>query len=135
MLPLPLYTHHLLTSLLYQPYTPSTLQSIIQKPSISTAKKHPNTHKGHKIQQPPYIFPHLTHHSPFHSPLSATFTNYPCFYLHPNNHYTPTQLQLYRYHHQGVFYVICKQLVWHQTCEFVFANLYLQARDRYSTST
>jgi hypothetical protein len=40
---------------------------------------------------------------------------------------TPT---IYRYYNQGVFYIICKQLFCHWTCEFVIAKLHLQARTK-----
>jgi hypothetical protein len=48
---------------------------------------------------------------------------------------TPPTPTVYRYYHQGVFYIIGKQLFWHQTCEFDIDNLHLQARNRMSTST
>jgi hypothetical protein len=50
-------------------YTPSSLQSLTQAPSTTTAEIHPNTHKGHKTQQPQYFFPH---YSPFLPSLLVT---------------------------------------------------------------
>jgi hypothetical protein len=43
---------------------------------------------------------------------------------------TPPTLTVYRYFHQGVFYTICKQLIWHWTYEYIIPKLHLQARDR-----
>jgi hypothetical protein len=43
------------------------LQSLIQVPYTTIAEKHPNTHKGHKTQQPSYFFPYPS--SSFHPPF------------------------------------------------------------------
>jgi hypothetical protein len=67
-----LNTHHLVTSLLYHctyPHLPAIPDTT---PSITTVEMHLNTHKSHKTQQPPYIFPHP---SPFCSPPTPLFIN------------------------------------------------------------
>jgi hypothetical protein len=49
-----LHTHHLLTSLLYQLYTTPVPFNPWHKHTVIDS----NTHKGHKIQQLPYLFPY-----------------------------------------------------------------------------
>jgi hypothetical protein len=46
-------------------HNPNLLQSLTQAPYTTTTEIHPNTHKGHKNQQPPHHFPtHLPHFPP-----------------------------------------------------------------------
>jgi hypothetical protein len=89
---------------LYQPYTPPDPTIPDTAPSTRTVEIHPNTHKGHKTQQPPYLFPHPLL---FLTLFSATFINYPNFYIYPKTITSPTPT-LYRYYHQGSLYVIGK---------------------------
>jgi hypothetical protein len=65
-----------LTNLLYQLYT--TQPSAIPDTSTTTTEIHPNTHKGHKTQQPPHHFLHSPTPIPA-SPFIATVSNSPNF--------------------------------------------------------
>jgi hypothetical protein len=102
-----LLIHNLLTSLLNNCTHPQP--PAIPDTAFCTTKVeiHPNTHKDHKIQQLPYLFPHpdpllelcLSNTQVSISSLTTIIPS-------P----TPT---VYRQYHQRVFYIICKQLAWH----------------------
>jgi hypothetical protein len=66
-------THHLLTSLLYQPHNPQHKQPLLQQ------QKHTQTHtKATKPSSPKNSSPN---HTPFCPPFKSTFTNFPSFCL------------------------------------------------------
>jgi hypothetical protein len=107
-----LHTHHLLTSLLYQLYTTQP-PSI---PKISTLyynnRNTPKSTKGPKTQDPPIPLSPPNH--PFSCPpflvptLSVTQVSISSLIT-----ITPITHTVCRYYHHGVFYIKCKQLVWH----------------------
>jgi hypothetical protein len=95
---------------------------LTQAPSTTTTKIHPNSHKCHKTQQSLYLFPYPTPLFPS-SFFSATFNNYPNFYISSLlDIETPPTPTVCRYYHQGVFYVICKQLVWYKPVNLLLLN-------------
>jgi hypothetical protein len=60
-------------------HNPNPLQSLTQAPYTTTTEMHPNTHKGHKTQQPLQCSPHSPNPLPA-SPFSAILSNSPNFY-------------------------------------------------------
>jgi hypothetical protein len=87
--------HHPLTSLMNHYTKPYALQTLTQAHSTTKAEIQPNTHKGHTTCYFPYSFPHLPTSFP-NLTSSATFTNFPNFYIYHNNHYSPTQTVITR---------------------------------------
>jgi hypothetical protein len=76
---------------------PSPLQSLTQGPSTTTTEIYPNTHKSHKTQQTPYLFPHPPFPSPlFVPPLPITKVS-----ISSLINIIPQTLTVYRYYHQG----------------------------------
>jgi hypothetical protein len=60
--------------------TKSQAPAIPDTSTLHYNRNHPNTHKGHKTQQPPYLFPYPP--IPFPTPpFGATFTNFSNFYF------------------------------------------------------
>jgi hypothetical protein len=126
---------HMLRSLLYQLCIPPALYNPWQKHPLLQQQNHNQTH----TRAPKPSSSHtstLTHPIPCISlPFQCHFYHLPKFlYLAKLSLPSPTPT-VCSYDHQGVFYMICKQMVWHWTYEFVITNLLFQARDRNITST
>jgi hypothetical protein len=125
-----LHTYHLLTSLEYKLYTTPALCNPWHKHPPLLQQKYTQTHT--RVTKPSSPIPLNPPTHPFScSPyFSTTFTNSPKSIMNLMTITSPTPT-VYRYYHQGGgFYIICKQLIWNWTCEFVIDKLHFQTRNR-----
>jgi hypothetical protein len=122
-----LHMHDPLTSLLYQLYTSPAFWNPWQKhPSLQ--QKYTQTHTRATKPSSPH-FSSSTHPSLFPLPLLMPLLPITQFSIYSLITVTAPSNTVYRYYHQGIFYMICKWLVWHCTWEFVIAKLHLQAKE------
>jgi hypothetical protein len=107
-----LHTHHSVTSLLSQPYTPPA-PAIPDTSTLHYNNRNTSKHtQGPQNPATPILLPLSTHpfsHTLFlvpHLPITHISISSLITITFP----TPT---VYRYYLRGVFYIICKQQVWH----------------------
>jgi hypothetical protein len=87
-----LHTRHLLRNLLTTLQTPNLLHSLTQAPYTTTTEICPDTHKGHKNQQPLHHFPHSP--TPLLSPLLVPLYPIPKTFIA-----SPTNVKLLKSHY------------------------------------